>query len=283
MAFEINISTPQPQAELTTHLHYLAADSEPPKGFLEVGNKGESRLRYEGKFIEKEVKICNARLRTMPCSLEQEGFTLSPQVSGVNDFHDADQLKMIYEQELKLWLNKITSAQRVLCFDHVLRSSANKTSLPWQVNAPIEYVHNDYSIKGGPRRLAFVLRDDPKLLEECLKRKFWIVNVWRSITGPVYNHFLALCDGNSLLQEDLQDVPLQFKERLSEAQLAHFNANHAWYYYPQMQMNEALVIKTFDSTQADGRVSLHCSAVDSELSEDLGPRQSIESRCIIFF
>ena len=49
-------------------------------------------------------------------------------------------------------------------------------------------------------------------------------------------------------------------------------------------MNEALIFKTFDS-ETDGRTrfTIHSSFADPNAPEGTPPRQSIETRCLVFF
>jgi hypothetical protein len=63
----------------------------------------------------------------------------------------------------------------------------------------------------------------------------------------------------------------------------HGTGQH-WYYFPAMQMDEALLIKTFDS-ETDGRTrfTIHTSFEDPDAPADAPPRESIETRCLLFF
>jgi hypothetical protein len=51
-----------------------------------------------------------------------------------------------------------------------------------------------------------------------------------------------------------------------------------------MQMDEALLFKTFDSaTDGRARFTIHSSVVDPTAPADAPPRESIETRCLVFF
>ena len=117
-----------------------------------------------------------------------------------------------------------------------------------------------------------------------MQRRFAIVNVWRSIGGPIRNYPLTLCDAATLGPEDLVSVERRAEERTGELQVALHNPNQRWYYFPEMQMSEALVFKTFDST-TDGRArfTIHSSFEDPGAPANAPPRESIETRCLVFF
>ena len=73
-------------------------------------------------------------------------------------------------------------------------------------------------------------------------------------------------------------------DRIGELELVSWNPKHQWYYYPEMTFSEALLIKTYDSA-LDGRATrtIH-SAFDNTLAPaDAPPRESIESRLLVFY
>jgi hypothetical protein len=63
-----------------------------------------------------------------------------------------------------------------------------------------------------------------------------------------------------------------------------WNDQHRWYYFPQMRADEALLIKTFDSaTDGRARFSVHTAFEDPSAPADAAPRESIETRALLFF
>lgn len=117
-----------------------------------------------------------------------------------------------------------------------------------------------------------------------LQRRFAIVNVWRSTAGPVKNHPLVFCDAATVGPDELVSVERRSEERVGELQVALHNRSQRWYYYPEMQMDEAVLIKTFDSeTDGRARFTLHSSCEIQGVSYGTPPRESIETRCLVFF
>ena len=53
-----------------------------------------------------------------------------------------------------------------------------------------------------------------------LERRFAIVNVWRSIAGPVLNSPLALCDASTIAPADLVASEWRAEDRIGELELA---------------------------------------------------------------
>ena len=76
------------------------------------------------------------------------------------------------------------------------------------------------------------------------------------------------------------------KEELDRrhVQVALHNPGQRWYYFPWMQADEALLFKTFDSeTDGRARFTIHTSFEDPDAPADAPPRESIETRCLVFF
>ena len=74
------------------------------------------------------------------------------------------------------------------------------------------------------------------------------------------------------------------EDRIGELQVALHDSGQRWYYFPEMQMDEALVFKTFDS-EVDGRArfTIHTSFQIPGLGGEVAARESIETRCFLFF
>jgi hypothetical protein len=79
-------------------------------------------------------------------------------------------------------------------------------------------------------------------------------------------------------------VERRAQDRIGELQLALYNPQHRWYWYPAMTMDEAVLIKTYDSA-TDGRIrfTIHSAFTDPGAAVDSPPRESMETRCFAFF
>ena len=237
-----------------------------------------------GNFKMQEVSVHNGRSDKKTSSLDVEGFQLVSQKTEVEDFYDAAQVESTYHCEVKALLMDVTGAVRIEIFDDTRRSASLDRQKKKSIREPADIVHNDYTARSGVKRLRDHFAGDPDEAEKLLQRRFAIVNVWRSIAGPVYNHPLVLCDATTVGPEDLVSVERQAEDRIGELQVALHNPGHRWYYFPDMQMDEALLFKTFDS-EIDGRTrfTIHSSFEDPDAPVDAPPRESIETRCLLFF
>ena len=117
-----------------------------------------------------------------------------------------------------------------------------------------------------------------------LERRFAEYNVWRPIVGPVRMMPLALVDAASIAPSDLVTADLVYRDRTGEIYHGLYNPDHRWFYFPDMNPDEAVLIKCYDSlTDGRARFSLHSAFDDPTTPDDAPPRESIEVRSFAFF
>jgi hypothetical protein len=261
-------------------LRYLASAGGATLYVASVG--GGDRSLYEGDYVLHSVRIRSARGESP--SLDREGFLLARHASTVRDLYDDAEIASVYEPEVRELVRRATGAARVEVFDHTRRAASQDVQRARGIREPASIVHNDYTAHSGPQRLRDHFRKAPDEAERLLRRRFAIVNVWRSVRGTVRTAPLALCDASSLAPEHLVPVTRQARERIGEIQQAVYDPAHRWYYFPAMQPDEALLIKTYDSaTDGRARFTLHTSFDDPAAPADAEPRESLETRCFAFF
>jgi hypothetical protein len=230
------------------------------------------------------VTIHNARSNIQNLSLDREGFVLTPHRSLMHDFYDDDGIASVYDAEVKTLVRDVTGGARVEIFDHTRRAASLDTQKARKIREPATIIHNDYTARSGPQRLRHHFAETPDEAEALLRGRFAIVNVWRSTRGPVRSAPLAMCDAASVAPKDLVSVERQAKERIGEIQLALYNPVHRWFYFPEMAPGEVLLFKTYD-TETDGRArfTIHTSFHVPGSPPDALARESIETRCFVFF
>jgi len=239
--------------------------------------------RREAEFEDRVVSIRNARLAAPEAfSLEREGFLLTRHETAVRNFYDTGEVKAVYDKEIERLVKDFTGASHVLVFDHTIRVSSEKDHANKQLRQPVRVTHNDYTERSGPQRVRDLL--PPGEAEERLKRRFAIVQVWRSVGTPVKRMPLAILDSRSIGPDDLIAADLIYQDRIGEIYQVAYNAGHRWYYYPGMARTEALIFKCYDSLN-DGRsrFTAHTAFDDPGASPDAPQRESIETRTLAFF
>ena len=260
-------------------LKFLANLDEP---LVYIPSKGGGDATdHVGNFVMQEVDVFDARAELRSSGLDAEGFCLVTQKTAVDNFYDDEQVRSTYHDEIKALLIATTGASRVEIFDDTRRTSSLKQQQNKNIREPAEIVHNDYTARSGVKRLRDLF---PGEADALMRRRFAIINVWRSIAGTIFDHPLVLCDATTVGPDDLVSVERRAEERIGELQVSLPNAEQRWYYFPRMQMDEALLFKTFDS-ETDGRTrfTIHSSFSDPSAPFDAPPRESIETRCLVFF
>ena len=249
----------------------VAYNYEPPPGIpVRTGQRETHR-----------VPIRDARPMIDQLSLDREGFVLLHKQTAVTDFYNEEQIKAVYYPECERVMREATGAARVVAFDHIVRNATMAAIKGSGIKMPAKGVHNDYTAWSSPKRVRDLMGDEAEAL---LQNRFAIINLWRPIRGPLLESPLALCDAQSLEDENLIASDLKYPDRTGETYSITYNPNQRHYYFPKMQADEAVLIRCFDSA-LDGprRFSAHTGFDDPETPADAPPRESIEVRTLVFF
>jgi hypothetical protein len=130
------------------------------------------------------------------------------------------------------------------------------------------------------RRVRDLLPDEA---EELHRGRVQIINLWRPIRGPVQDFPLAVCDAQSVNSKDLVPSDLVYPNRSGETYSVLFDPGHRWFYVSQMQSDEALLLKCYDSsTDGRARFAPHTAFSDPTAPANAARRQSIELRALVF-
>jgi len=264
---------------VNARLNYLAEATPKPVNYAYEPPAGVPRR--SGNYTGQTVAIRNGREMLGKLSLDTNGFVLTEHETAVKDFYDSDEVKSVYYPEVERLLKRVTGAERVVVFDHIVRNPVLAERGEKGARAPAKFVHNDYSFKSAPRRVRDHLPEEADVL---LQNRFAEINVWRAIRRPIESSPLALCDARSLAPEDIVPSALVYRERVGETYGFLYNPRHRWYYFPRLKPSEAILLKCYDSKD-DGRArfTAHTSFDDPNSPPDAAPRESIEVRALVFW
>jgi hypothetical protein len=239
----------------------------------------EAGLNYAGerRFSRHVVPIHDARA-VEHLSLDKEGFVLARRETNACNFDDPDQVRQVHYPEVEQLLIEATGAMAAVAFEHDVRRAVLAASRSPATREPVRVVHDDYTEKSAPERVRLYLPDRAGAL---LRRRYAVINVWRPLRGPVLDTPLAVCDAQTLAEQDLVPTSEGVKH---EVYLFNFRPVHRWFYFPAMEPDEAILLKCFDSIR-DGRARFTAhSAIDlPAVQPPPPPRESIEVRALVFF
>eukprot|EP00466_Bigelowiella_natans_P004574 jgi/Bigna1/79970/fgenesh1_pg.66_\ len=302
-------------------------------------SKGSDRGLFGTDWAPTKVRVENARAMETTPSLDREGFTLLPQDveaelgKDFNFYNDNDIIQRYYPSIAEK-VKKATGATHVYAFDHNVRCASGKKSGKKleggnAVQGPAHIVHTDYTLTSAPKRLRD-LSNPPKTndtwrkltggkdplipkgnVEKAMSEngRFAMVNVWRNIRPePVQRFPLAVMGAQSLDIDDLTTFEIHYTDRIGENYFVRTSKSeqggHKWYYYPQMQQDELLVFKQWDSegklltdakdeetarkhvppfSHPPPQFCAHSAIVEPVTDETAPDRESIEVRCILLY
>jgi len=271
---------------VTAGLAYLAPTTERPYNYMYEPPAGTARENCEYRL--SPVRINDARAMASPPSIHVEGFELWDAPTKVADFTDEDAIRNRYYAEAAELAKYITGADHAHIFDHQVRHrEAGRPNLTFGRHGDgrrpgaAGRIHNDYSEASGQKRFEILPLDETV---RARAQRFAIVNIWRSIAGKIVDTPLAVCDARSISVKDLVVTDLYFRDRSGENYLVQESSRHRWAYFSEMDVNEALVFKQYDS-QVNGvaRFTPHSAFDLPDIPSDAPLRQSIEIRCLVTY
>jgi hypothetical protein len=242
---------------------------------------GEAKIFFELEDVF--VPIVDMRPIAENLSVDTQGFELLHHETQVDDLYDDAAVDTVYNAEIEAILSERFDATQVSIFDVTRRSDdTGGARNPDGLRGPATRVHVDYTVASGPQRAKDVLGEEEydRLVE--VGARILQVNVWRPISGPVKRSPLALADASSIGTKELVATDQVFADRVGEIyQVAH-GSGQRWYYASEMDRDEILLIKGWDSIN-DGRAHFtpHGAFELQEMASDALPRESIEIRTFV--
>lgn len=224
-------------------------------------------------YTPRQVVLSDAR--RILAHLDAEGFALLRHRSAVSDFWDDAEVDAVGHAEAAELVARETGAWRVHVFDHTQRRRAVDAR-----RQPSTRVHVDYTLSSAPQRVRDLFGEEAEAL---LSRRFAFINVWRPIRHRAEDWPLALADARSVAPADLVATDIIYPDRRGEIYNLAFSPRHRWHYVPDMALDEALLIKCYDSRIDVARFTPHTAFESPQTRPGAPPRESIEFRTIAFF
>ncbi len=269
-------------------LTYLAPGAGPARTRVFPPSSGRPTERPPA--VQHRVSIRDARSLAGELRLDTHGYEFHRSASAFDDFYNDAAVRDRYYPEVQTVMRRLTGALEVIVFDHNVRSAARAARGEEGVRLPVAQVHNDYTEHSGPKRKREVLEEAGRL--DLANRRVAFVNLWRPIVGPVQDNPLAVCDARSVAPQDLVETEIQhfgednFEVPRHRGQIysVRYNADHRWCYVSDMQSDELLLLKCYDSRD-DGRARFmpHTGFEHPDCPKQFIPRESIEARTLVVF
>ena len=267
-------------AFVESELDYIVDDGIPPVRYVDWPE--EAHKAHPPKYEKHRTRIHDGRGMAASFTLPSHGFSLVRHETMVRDFYDEEEVLRVYYPETERLIKSESGAERVVVFDHTVRTADKSRHEEHWIRQTVHAVHNDYTERSAPQRVRDFLPADEA--EAALQRRFAISQTWRSIAPAVESEPLALCDGRTIPETGFIRNQRRYRDRTGETYHITYNAAHRWYYFPLMTRSEALVFKVFDTDASAGvRYTAHTAFTDPASPPDAKPRESIEMRALAFY
>jgi hypothetical protein len=251
------------------------------------------------------VTIRDARPRAAEFTHASHGFTLKQHHSAVRNFRDKDEIEATYPQEVAAAVKQWTGADRVATMSWMVRTSGE---LPAPAREATGYRHHggvqppagEAHCDSSPDRVDAFARTvyEQRFPDAPPYQRFLYTSFWRTFSPPPQDYPLALCDGNSVGDEEGVPNTLFVVDRIPEreemlrpvpdedkriaAAIFHHNRNHRWWYFSNMTRDEVLLVVFHDSRRVRPWRVPHTAFRDTSRPE-AHPRESIEFRSVAYY
>jgi hypothetical protein len=265
-------------SSVEAELIYLAPGPDKPRTYCYQLPPGVPHSNYG--LDPRRHRIHDARPIADQFTLDRQGLAFFAHRTEATNLIDDEEIRRTYYPEAAAVIKSVTGADLVMIFDHTVRSARHSGAE--DANAyrpPVFKVHVDKTEETGIQ----LVRDTvPDKAEALLRGRIQVINLWRPIRGPVSDTPLALCDARSVRPEQLIATEMVFPKQTVETFRLTYDPAHRWFYFPDMEPDEVVLLKTFDSaTDGRARFTPHSAFVAPDAAPGAPPRESIEVRAIV--
>ena len=263
-------------------LMYSIDSGETPVSLVKEPGEGPD-TRTGAAYDHHIATIHDGRPLVGKLDIDAEGVVLIDHKTAVKDFYDDDEVVSVYYPEVEEIVMAATGASKVVVFDHTIRVDDEEKQIARKVRPPVKNMHNDFNDKSAAQRVRDLLPADEA--EARLKKRYGSINVWRSINGTVQTAPLVVCDARSIDDDkDWIAAERHYGERVGVVLNLRYSPDHTWFYFPDMNENEVVLLKNHDSkTDGTAKFTAHGSFQHPDTKPDAAPRESIEIRTLMFW
>jgi len=189
-------------------------------------------------------------------------------------------LNMAYHDTLVDLILEMSGAREVIPqYTGLLLRTTGGSKKSWA--GPANFVHLDYTVSCAQMHCANALYEFGKKIKPW--SRFVAYQTWRAISSGPHENTLAICDGRSVAESET----VEFESDLGPAHAigthffsrgCRFSNKHQWYYMSDMQPEDLLVFKGFDTDIPDSRNAMHTGFDNPAAGPDARPRVSLEAR-----
>jgi hypothetical protein len=274
-------------AEVHSLIDYLVPTSRINRRFWAPGKEFNT-----GIYAPYPVIIRNARLAG-PFTLDAHGFCLGRHHTDISDWQSQYAADSPYAAQVGQVAMRLSGADFVVPMGGMMRASGATSA---SVQPPAAEAHVDFTESCAARIAERLYRTARQAGPGY--RRFIAFSLWRVLSAPPQDMPVALCEGGSVRDDegthntkvDVSEIPtgealfapIEGEENMSAATIFHYSPAHRWWYFPDMEPEEVIFIKFYDSDHAKAWRCPHTAFRDNT-RPDAHPRRSMEFRAIAYF
>ena len=259
-----------------------------------------------GTYSDHEVTIRDGMPIRDHFTLDAHGFTIARQPTAVTDFHDKAQVDALYESEVERHVQALTGADKVVARGWMIRTSADLSERAAQkaegythsggIQPPAGEAHVDVNTQTA--RMMARATYEKHFPDGPGFKRFLVSSYWRAFSLPPQDVPLAICDGrtsfggeeksNTLFivdqfpTGDALTAPVAGEDEMIAATIFSYNPAMRWWYFSNMQPDDALLFKFHDSDHSRTWRCPHTAFRDTSFPH-AHIRESIECRSVAFW
>jgi len=237
--------------------------------------------RIDMKVDSRAVEVIDARSLERGTTLQHEGVILTHSPLGNYDWFNSDWIEDIYIPSCVDLVRALTGKLAYSYYGAYFRIADPVVRSHLNASQPARFVHIDQTRKTLQKSAAeFAARENIGEYSRAI-----VYNVWRTISPPPQDAPLAVCDQRTVNPDHFAEGAVADADDPSHVAPytgSAYSADQRWYYFPNMNSDEALVFKGVDTAIAEPLGCLH-SAFDLPFpGQNAAPRSSVECRIIAF-
>lgn len=277
----------EPSAEVRATIAYLLPTSRINRRFWAPGEEYNT-----GVYAPYEVMVRNARLAG-PFTLDRHGFCLTRHETTIVDWEANYAADSAYAAEVAEVVKRLTGADMVVPMGGMVRTSGLTSAT---VQPPAAEAHVDFTTRSANQIAARLYKAARR--EGAGYDRFIAFSLWRVLSPPPQDMPLAVCEAGSVRDDegthntkvDVEEIPtgdalfapIEGEEDMAAATIFHHSPDHSWWYFPDMTLDEVILIKFHDSDHARAWRCPHTAFRDTSRPDAI-ERRSMEFRGIAYF
>jgi hypothetical protein len=194
-------------------------------------------------------------------------------------------LNLAYHDTMVALIRDLSGARDVIPqYTGLLVRTTGGSKKSWA--GPANFVHLDYTAAGAQMHCANALYAFGKQIKPW--RRFVAFQTWRAVSPGPQANTLAICDGRSVAGSETIEFescvgPAHVLGTRFESRACRYSGSHEWYFLSDMEAEDVIVFKGFDTDIPDSRNAMHTAFDNPQAGPGAQPRVSIEARYFAFY